>query len=249
MASVTVPDFQAQLATLVEAPPEGDSWLHEQKFDGYRIGLRKDGRLLELWSRRGQNWTAQFPALAAAGAKLATRRALRAETPYRHDRVVFDFDPGPDVARPAVVAAARLVRQLLNEQKLRSWVKTTGVKGLHVVVPISPADGAACLAFAQAVAQALVGSDARRFTTSSVRVGRESRILVDVLRNGRANTSVAAYPLRARPGATVSTPLDWDELGPRLDPARFTLQAAVARSRQADPWAGYWSARQKLPSV
>src|SRR4051812_19190594 len=76
MASVTVPDFEAQLATLVEAPPQGEGWLHEQKFDGYRIGLRKDGRRVELWSRRGQNWTAQFPALATAGGKLAARRAL-----------------------------------------------------------------------------------------------------------------------------------------------------------------------------
>jgi bifunctional non-homologous end joining protein LigD len=71
-----VPDFQAQLATLVQAPPPGDGWLHEQKFDGYRIGLRKDGRSVELWSRRGQDWTAQLPAIAAAGAKLAARRAL-----------------------------------------------------------------------------------------------------------------------------------------------------------------------------
>src|SRR4051812_22052821 len=76
MASVTVPDFEAQLATLVEAPPQGEGWLHEQKFDGYRIGLRKDGRRVELWSRRGQNWTAQFPTLVAAAAKLAARRAL-----------------------------------------------------------------------------------------------------------------------------------------------------------------------------
>ncbi|MES1207451.1 MAG: non-homologous end-joining DNA ligase, partial [Pseudomonadota bacterium] len=71
-----VPDFEAQLATLVEAAPEGDGWIHEQKFDGYRIGLRKDGRTVELWSRRGQHWTAEFPALAAAGARLAARRAL-----------------------------------------------------------------------------------------------------------------------------------------------------------------------------
>jgi bifunctional non-homologous end joining protein LigD len=70
------PDFDAQLATLVQAPPEGDGWLHEQKFDGYRIGLRKDGRSVALWSRRGQDWTAQFPGVAAAGAKLSARRAL-----------------------------------------------------------------------------------------------------------------------------------------------------------------------------
>jgi bifunctional non-homologous end joining protein LigD len=71
-----LPDFDAQLATLVQAPPDGEGWLHEQKFDGYRIGLRKDGRSVQLWSRRGQDWTAQFATVAAAGAKLAARRAL-----------------------------------------------------------------------------------------------------------------------------------------------------------------------------
>ena len=81
-----------------------------------------------------------------------------AETPYQHDRVVFDFDPGPQVAWREVVAAARAVRQMLADQKLRAWVKTTGGKGLHVVVPIAPADGAACLTFAQAVSAALADS-------------------------------------------------------------------------------------------
>jgi bifunctional non-homologous end joining protein LigD len=71
-----VPDFEAQLATLVEAPPAGDDWLHEQKFDGYRIGLRKNGRTAELWTRRGQAWTAAFPAITRAGGKLAARQAL-----------------------------------------------------------------------------------------------------------------------------------------------------------------------------
>ncbi len=169
-----------------------------------------------------------------------------AETPYVHDRVVFDFDPGPDVGWREVVAAARLVRELLAARKLRAWVKTTGGKGLHVVVPIAPTEGAACLAFSQSVAEALVESDRRRFTTSVPKAGREKQILIDALRNGRANTAVAAFSLRARPGAPVSMPLDWDELTPRLDPARFTIRTALARARESDPWAGFWKTRQKL---
>jgi bifunctional non-homologous end joining protein LigD len=172
-----------------------------------------------------------------------------AETPYLHDRVVFDFDPGPEVGWREVVAAAGLVRQLLAEQKLRSFVKTTGGKGLHVVVPIAPADGPACLAFSQAVAAAMVESDPRRFTTSVPKAGREKQILVDALRNGRANTAVAAFSLRARRGAPVSMPLDWDELTARLNPARFTLGTAVARAREGDRWADYWKCRQKLPTA
>ena len=172
-----------------------------------------------------------------------------ARTPYVHDRVVFDFDPGPEVGWREVVAAARLVRDMLADQKLRAFVKTTGGKGLHVVVPIAPAEGAACLAFSQAVAAALVGSDPRRFTTNVPKAGRERQILVDALRNGRANTAVAAFSLRARAGAPVSMPLDWDELTPRLDPARFNIRTAVARARGGDPWADYWTCRQKLPTA
>jgi bifunctional non-homologous end joining protein LigD len=71
-----LPPYEAQLATLVDRPPEGNDWLHEQKFDGYRIGLRKDGPAVELWSRRGQEWTTQFPSVAAAGVALGGRRAL-----------------------------------------------------------------------------------------------------------------------------------------------------------------------------
>lgn len=172
-----------------------------------------------------------------------------ARTPYVHDRVVFDFDPGPEVAWREVVGAARLVRDLLAEQKLRAFVKTTGGKGLHVVVPIAPAHGAACLAFSQAVAAALVEGDPRRFTTSVPKAGRQKQILVDALRNGRANTAVAAFSLRARRGAPVSMPLDWDELTPRLDPARFDIRTAVARAHGKDPWAGYSTCRQKLPAA
>ncbi len=171
-----------------------------------------------------------------------------AETPYRHDRVVFDFDPGPQVAWREVVAAARAIRQLLADRKLRAWVKTTGGKGLHVVVPIVPTDGAACLAFAQAVAAALAETAPARFTTTIAnKAARERQILIDALRNGRANTAVAAYSLRARQGAPVSVPLDWDELTARLNPARFDIRTAVARARDADPWRDYWKTRQKLP--
>jgi bifunctional non-homologous end joining protein LigD len=172
-----------------------------------------------------------------------------AATPYVHDRVVFDFDPGPEVAWREVVAAARLVRDMLADQKLRSFLKTTGGKGLHVVVPIARTDGAACLAFSQAVAAALVETNPRRFTTNVPKAGREKQILVDALRNGRANTAVAAFSLRARRGAPVSMPLDWDELTARLDPARFDIRTAVARSRERDPWSGYWTCRQKLPAA
>jgi bifunctional non-homologous end joining protein LigD len=174
----------------------------------------------------------------------------RAETPYEHDRVVIDLDPGPDVAWPDVVDATRRVRQMLADVKLVSWAKTTGGKGLHVVAPIDPAPVEACLAFARQVAAALVGDAPTRFTTANPKAGRQRQILIDVLRNNRTNTSVAAYSLRARAGAPVSYPIAWDDLTPRLRPASFTLATVLQRAgREQDPWSGYGAARQGLPAL
>ena len=172
----------------------------------------------------------------------------RAETPYAHDRIVIDLDPGPDVSWKAVVEAAQLVRHVLEDLKLRSWVKTTGGKGLHVVLPIEPTDVAACLHFARTVAEAMVQHAPARYTTNWAKRGREGLILIDALRNNRTNTSVAAFSLRARAGAPVSIPLAWSELTPRLDPAAFHIGNVPALlRRRSDPWRDAWQVKQQLP--
>jgi bifunctional non-homologous end joining protein LigD len=173
--------------------------------------------------------------------------ANRLETP---DRVVFDLDPGPNVAWKDTVAAARLVRKSLQQIGLESWVKTTGGKGLHIVVPIVPKhDWSSCLAFARTVAGEIAAHDPARFTlTSAKKALRTSQILIDYLRNNRTNTAVAAYSARARPNASVSVPIAWDELTPRLQPERWTMRTVPKRvAARRDPWAGYFRARQKLP--
>ncbi len=166
------------------------------------------------------------------------------------DRLVVDLDPGDDVKWPSIVEAARLVRQLLAAIDLDSFAKTTGGRGLHVVVPLRPKAGwSECLDFARAIADALVRRVPEVFTQYFAKLGREQKILVDYLRNNRTNTSIAAYSTRARPDATVSVPIAWSELSAARTPDRFTIDTVPRRlSRlKTDPWKAYWRTRQTIP--
>ena len=165
----------------------------------------------------------------------------------RPNRIVWDFDPGPAATWKQVVKAAGLVRTVLKTLGLRSWVKTTGGRGLHVVAPIKPArEVAECLEFSRRVSNAIVRSDPRIYTTTFAKVGRENKILIDYMRNNRTNTSISAYSPRARPAATVSMPLDWSDLN--ASPERWTLPAAARRLKglRRDPWSEYWVCHQEI---
>lgn len=170
----------------------------------------------------------------------------------RPNRVVFDLDPGEEVAWTQVIRAARTVRAALTALDLVSFVKTTGGKGLHIVVPLVPhAEWSACLEFSRGLSNALMRAKADLYTIDFAKAGRARKILIDYMRNNRTNTSIAAYSTRARPGAPVSMPLRWDELKPSLRPSAFTV-ATVARRLDrmtADPWEDYWTCRQKLTAT
>jgi bifunctional non-homologous end joining protein LigD len=167
------------------------------------------------------------------------------------DRLVFDLDPGDDVPWRDVVAAARTLRERLQQVGLESFLKTTGGKGLHLVVPIDAGPGwTDCLAFARSIAGELARESPASFTVDVAKSERHGRIYLDYLRNLRGATAVAAYSTRARPGAPVSTPLAWDELGPRLRSDHFTVSNLSRRltSLRHDPWKDYARARQALPT-
>jgi bifunctional non-homologous end joining protein LigD len=170
----------------------------------------------------------------------------------RPDRITFDLDPAEDVAWEDVIAGAQEVRERLNAMSLVSFLKTTGGKGLHVVLPLTPkADWAQAKAFAEGIANAMAADSPDRYTATLAKSAREGRIFIDYLRNARGATAIAAYSSRARPGAPVATPIAWEELGPELRPDHFTVVNLPSRLRHLapDPWEGMASLRQTLPST
>lgn len=174
----------------------------------------------------------------------------RVERLERPDRLIFDLDPGEGVPWRDVTEAAVAVREHLAGLGLKSFVKTTGGKGLHVVVPVEPtADWARAKAFTAAVATALAKQRPERYVATMSKRARQGRIFIDYFRNERGATAVAAYSTRASPRATVSTPLAWDELSEGLRSDHFTVDNLRHRlgSLRHDPWAGFFKLRQRIP--
>lgn len=167
----------------------------------------------------------------------------------RPDWLAFDLDPASgrfaDAAR-----AGRLLREVLEELGLCGYPKTSGGKGLHVLVPLRRGPGQAEVrAVARAVGQAMAERAPQLVTMAMSRRERGGRVFVDTLRNAFGQTIAAPYSVRRRPRAPVSTPLAWDEVGPALDPAAFNVRTVARRFAAADPWADVWRRRQRLPAL
>jgi bifunctional non-homologous end joining protein LigD len=166
------------------------------------------------------------------------------------DRLVFDLDPGENVPWEVVIDAAYDVRDRLATIGLQSFVKTSGGKGLHIVVPIQPAaDWDEVKMFTKAVAGTMAKDRPNRYVATVAKSARHARIFVDYLRNDRGATAVAAYSTRALPRASVSIPLNWEELSPGLRSDHFTVGNVLHRlsSLKRDPWQGFFKIRQRLP--
>lgn len=165
------------------------------------------------------------------------------------DRLVFDLDPDEDLDLETLKAAAIEVRDFLADLGFKSFLKSTGGKGLHVVAPLTPKLGwDEVKEFAKAIADALVDARPDRYTANPLKKTRVGKIFVDYLRNQRGGSSIANYSTRAKTGAPVAAPLRWDELKGLKTAAPYAAKTMPARlaKLKSDPWEGFFSTRQSI---
>ncbi|MDN7907262.1 DNA ligase D [Burkholderia diffusa] len=247
-----LPDLKGRPVSLVRAPGDIAGELFFQKhaerreipFVTQHAGLDPGhGPLLSLDSVDALLGAAQMGTV-----ELHTWNA-HASNIERPDRIVFDLDPDPALPWRAMIEAAQLVRGLLDELGLASFCKTSGGKGLHVVVPITRHLGWDDVKdFSRAVAQHIAGALPDRFTATMGPRHRRGKIFIDYLRNGRGASTIAAYSTRARPGMGVSVPLRWDEVPDTTGGAQWTIDTLHQRldRLERDPWEGYADTRQRI---
>ncbi|HXS31360.1 MAG TPA: DNA ligase D, partial [Steroidobacteraceae bacterium] len=167
------------------------------------------------------------------------------------DRMIFDLDPGKGVGWDEIRDGARLVRSMLQELKLAAFLKSSGGKGLHVVVPLKPEhDWVTVKGFSQAIVQHLAQVIPQRFVAKSGPSNRVGRVFVDYLRNGRGATTVAGWSARARPGMGISVPMEWEELESMQAPPDWSVRNFQQRLAIGNaPWKAYGRTRQRLAAA
>jgi bifunctional non-homologous end joining protein LigD len=186
-------------------------------------------------------------ALVQSGTLEVHVRGSRLEKLEICDRIVFDLDPGEGVPWKAMIAAAAEVRDRLKAEKLESFAKLSGGKGIHVMLPIDGADWDTTKAFTARIAAAMAADTPDLYLAKMTKALRQGKIFIDYFRNSREATSVSAYSTRARAGAPVSMPLSWEALARTTAGNQFTVLNTKKQLKQ-DPWSGIGKVRQKLPA-
>jgi len=166
------------------------------------------------------------------------------ETP---DQIIFDLDPDPGVPIERVREAALTVRQRLEELGFESFLKTSGGKGFHVVLPLQPkAEWDAVKGFARDFAKAMEQAEPKLYTATLSKKARKGRIFIDYLRNGRGSTAIAPFSTRARPGAAVAMPVAWELLEKGLAPDAFKAPEVMKKGPPDDAWAAFFKPKRPL---
>lgn len=255
IAEWMLPHLKDRPVSLVRAPQGITAELFFQKHPETRMpGLRELDPA--LWPGHAALLAVDTPEALLAAAQMNTVEFHTWNATTRHidkpDRVIFDLDPGEGVSWAQLQEAALLMRTLLTELGLQAWLKTSGGKGLHVVVPLAPRLAwDKVKAFSQAAVQHMARTIPQRFVAKSGGGNRVGRIFIDYLRNGHGQTTAVAFSARARPGMGVSMPVSWEQLPALKSGAQWTI--ATAREylsfQQHDPWADYWTCRQSLAAA
>ncbi|MEK8032741.1 DNA ligase D [Ideonella sp. DXS29W] len=252
VADWLLPHLKDRPVSLVRAPEGVNGELFFQKHPDSKIpGLR--ALPPDLWPDHGALLAVDDAPSLVAAAQMNVLEFHTWNATTRHidkpDRVVFDLDPGEGVAWKDVQEAAVLVHTLLDTLGLQCWLKTSGGKGLHVVVPISPRwSHDKVKAFSKATVEHLARTLPQKFVAIPGPKHRVGKVFVDYLRNNHAATTAAAFSARSRPGLGVSMPLSWSQLTALKSSAQWTIANAreYLSFQQDDPWAGYWDCRQTL---
>ncbi|BEP45950.1 DNA ligase D [Variovorax sp. V15] len=253
VAQFILPHLKGRPCSLVRGPTGVTGELFFQKH-GEKIGIPGITELPE------NLWPGHAALLEIASAKALVGAAQMnviefhtwnstAKNIDKPDRMVFDLDPGEGTTWDHVQEAAALVRAMLDALGLQAWLKTSGGKGLHVVVPLAPRyDYETVKGFSQAIVQHLARTIPARFVAKSGPSNRVGKLFVDYLRNGHGATTAVAFSARARPGLGVSMPVAWDDLGQLKSGAQWNIRTAreYLSFQTEDPWKGYWKKRQPL---
>ncbi|HEX8165565.1 MAG TPA: non-homologous end-joining DNA ligase [Beijerinckiaceae bacterium] len=255
VAPAMLPHVARRPITLVRCPTGRQKKCFYQRHAGSGVpselgevdipGFEESGAYLYIKDAKG------LVALVQMGVLEVHPWGARIDRPDRPDRIIFDLDPGEGLGFPDVAEAALEVRAFLADLGLESFPKTTGGKGVHVVVPINRrCDYTKAKAFAKAAAEALAARTPTRYLTRVSKAERRGRIFIDYLRNDATATAVAPYSTRSRAGAPVATPLTWEELTPTLDPAALNVETVPGRLQRigGDPWREMGKVRQGLPA-
>ena len=253
VAEWILPHIGGRPLTLVRCPSGRDGWCFFQKHmdDSAPEAIRR----VEVEERDGPEMYGVVDSvdglvsLAQIGALELHTFNVREDRLERPDRFLIDLDPDEGIEWDIIVEAATHVRQVLEEIGLVSFLKTTGGKGLHVVVPlVRRAEWEEVRMFSKAVASLLAKAAPDRYTLDVSKKKRKGRVLLDYLRNARGATAIEAYSTRARPGAPVATPIRWEELHEGVRPDTFNVRNLPERLRtlREDPWKEMGAVKQSL---
>jgi bifunctional non-homologous end joining protein LigD len=251
MAEVALPGIAERPLALVRCPDgiEGEHFFQKHANKGMSAGLHEgafdEAPYLVLEDAAGLIACAQMSAieLHCWGSHV--------DNAGQPDQLVFDLDPGDGVSFGQVVKAAHDIRARLEAEGLKSFCRTSGGKGLHLVVPVRPkASWDVARPWCRGFAERLEKEAPDLYVASVPKARRRGRILIDWLRNGLGSTAVASFSPRARPHGTVAMPLHWREVTAKLDPQKFTLRTvpALVAKRKTDPWEGFDTLDQTLPA-